>query len=77
MMALLILGLILWVGAHYFRRFMPDQRAAMGRRGKGIIAVAIVAALVMIIIGYRARFNLQLLLSMTSIYFLSSFCSKG
>ena len=42
MMALLILGLILWVGAHYFRRFMPDQRAAMGRRGKGIIAVAIV-----------------------------------
>ena len=53
MMALLILGLILWVGAHYFRRFMPDQRAAMGRRGKGIIAVAIVAALVMIIIGYR------------------------
>jgi uncharacterized membrane protein len=53
MMALLILGLILWVGAHYFRRFMPDQRAAMGRQGKGIIAVAIVAALVMIIIGYR------------------------
>ena len=44
MMALLILGLILWVGAHYFRRFMPDQRAAMGRQGKGIIAVAIVAA---------------------------------
>lgn len=32
---------------------MPDQRAAMGRQGKGIIAVAIVAALVMIIIGYR------------------------
>ena len=53
MMALLILGLILWVGAHYFRRFMPDQRAAMGRQGKGIIAVAIVAELVMIIIGYR------------------------
>ncbi len=53
MMALLILGLILWVGAHYFRRFMPDQRAAMGKKGKGIIAVAIVAALVMIIIGYR------------------------
>jgi len=25
MMALLILGLILWVGAHYFRRFMPDS----------------------------------------------------
>ena len=53
MMALLILGMILWVGAHYFRRLMPDQRAALGNKGKGMIAVAIVAALVMIIIGYR------------------------
>lgn len=53
MMALLILGMILWVGAHYFRRLMPDQRAALGNKGKGMIAVAIVVALVMIIIGYR------------------------
>lgn len=53
MMLLLILGLILWVGAHYFKRLMPDQRAALGKPGKGIIAVAIVVSLVMIIIGYR------------------------
>ncbi|HDZ81221.1 MAG TPA: hypothetical protein ENH56_08235 [Roseobacter sp.] len=53
MMALLILGLILWVGAHYFRRLMPQQRAALGNKGKGLIAVVIVVALVMIIIGYR------------------------
>lgn len=53
MMALLILGMILWVGAHYFKRMMPDQRAALGDNGKGVIAVAIVASLVLIIIGYR------------------------
>lgn len=53
MMALLILGMILWVGAHYFKRLMPDQRAALGNKGKGVIAVAIVASLVLIIIGYR------------------------
>ena len=53
MMALLILGMILWVGAHYFRRLMPEQRAALGNKGKGVIAVAIVISLVMIIIGYR------------------------
>jgi uncharacterized membrane protein len=53
MMALLILGMILWVGAHYFRRLMPEQRAALGNKGKGVIAVAIVVSLVMIIIGYR------------------------
>lgn len=53
MMALLILGMILWVGAHYFKRLMPDQRAALGDKGKGLIAVAIVAALALIIIGYR------------------------
>lgn len=53
MMALLILGMILWVGAHYFKRLMPDQRAALGKPGKGILAVAIVVALVLIIIGYR------------------------
>lgn len=52
-MFLLIIGLILWIAAHYFKRFMPDQRAALGAPGKGIIAVAIVAALVLIVVGYR------------------------
>lgn len=52
-MLLLILGLILWTGAHYFKRLMPDQRVALGTPGKGIIAVAIIAALVLMIIGYR------------------------
>ncbi|MGJ8594292.1 NnrU family protein [Sulfitobacter sp.] len=52
-MILLILGLILWTAAHYFKRLMPDQRVALGKPGKGIIAVAIVASLILMIVGYR------------------------
>lgn len=52
-MILLILGLILWTAAHYFKPLMPDQRIALGAPGKGIIAVAIVASLILMIAGYR------------------------
>lgn len=53
-MLLLIAGLILWIAAHYFKRLMPQQRAAMGNAGKGVAAVAIVASLVLMVMGYRA-----------------------
>ncbi len=53
-MTLLILGLILWVLAHSFKRLLPRQRAAMGNGGKGVIALAIIASLVLMIIGYRS-----------------------
>jgi uncharacterized membrane protein len=52
-MTLLILGLVLWTAAHYFKRLMPDQRIALGNPGKGIIALTIVASLILMIIGYR------------------------
>lgn len=52
-MLILILGLLLWTGAHYFKRLMPDQRSALGKPGRLIITVAIVAALIMMIAGYR------------------------
>lgn len=53
-MILLILGMILWTAAHYFKRLMPDRRAALGNAGKAAVAVAIVASLVLIILGYRS-----------------------
>ncbi|ABG31248.1 hypothetical protein CEP88_17945 [Roseobacter denitrificans] len=53
-MLLLIAGLILWIAAHYFKRLMPQQRAAMGNAGKGGVAVAIIASLVLMVMGYRA-----------------------
>jgi uncharacterized membrane protein len=52
-MTLLILGIVLWIGGHVFKRIMPEQRAAMGKAGKGITAAAIVIGLVLIILGYR------------------------
>ncbi len=52
-MTLLILGLILWIAAHYFKRLMPERRAALGDTGKGIVAVLLVISLVLMIIGYR------------------------
>lgn len=52
-MTLLILGLILWTLAHYFKRLAPDLRASLGNPGKGIVAVAIVIGLVAMIYGYR------------------------
>jgi len=52
-MPLLIGGLVLWTLAHYFKRLMPEQRDALGTAGKGVVAVAILASLVMMIFGYR------------------------
>lgn len=49
----LILGLLLWTGAHLFKRLAPGPRAAMGDAGKGVIAVANLAAIVLMVIGYR------------------------
>ena len=53
-MLLIILGLILWTGAHYWKRLAPDHRAKLGHKGKGIVAGANVLAIVLIIIGYRS-----------------------
>ena len=52
-MTLLILGLILWIAAHYFRRILPDQRANLGDAGKGLVAILVVISLAMMIFGYR------------------------
>ncbi|KIC40041.1 membrane protein [Ruegeria sp. ANG-R] len=50
---LLILGVALWWAAHLFKRAMPERRAAMGNAGKGAVALALVAAILLMIFGYR------------------------
>lgn len=51
---LLILGVALWAGAHLFKRLAPERRAAMGEEaGKGKIALALLAAILLMVIGYR------------------------
>ncbi len=53
-MTLLVLGVLLWAGAHFFKRVMPGVREPMGDKGKGIVALLIVLSLVLMTVGYRA-----------------------
>ncbi|WP_425071924.1 NnrU family protein [Sagittula sp. S175] len=52
-MLLLVLGVVLWWAAHLFKRLAPDARASMGDKGKGLIALALLASIVLMILGYR------------------------
>lgn len=52
-MTLLIIGLALWVLGHSFKRLAPGLRANMGDAGKGVVALASVAGIVLMVIGYR------------------------
>lgn len=50
----LILGVGLWWAAHLYKRVLPAQRAAMGNAGKGAVTLAIVVAIVLMVLGFRA-----------------------
>lgn len=57
-MSLLIAGLVLWAVAHLFKRLFPGLRTALTEAigagpSKGLFAVALVAALAMMILGYQ------------------------
>jgi uncharacterized membrane protein len=53
-MGLLGLGVGLWWVAHLFKRLAPGPRSAIGENaGKGIVALMSVAAVVLMVIGYR------------------------
>ena len=52
-MVYLVLGILFWVAAHYFKRLMPEARARMGDKGKGLAAIGIAVGLVLMIYGYR------------------------
>ncbi|MFZ1467718.1 MAG: NnrU family protein [Paracoccaceae bacterium] len=53
-MTLLILGLALWWAAHLFKRLAPGARAQLGGAGKGLVAIAILASVVLMVLGFRA-----------------------
>jgi uncharacterized membrane protein len=50
----LVPGLLLWISAHLFKRVLPAQRAALGKRGRGVVAVLVLAGIILIVIGYRS-----------------------
>lgn len=53
-MTLLILGLLLWYGAHLFKRVAPDARARLGDPGKGAVALTLLVGIVLMVFGFRA-----------------------
>lgn len=56
-MALLVLGLALWVAGHVFKRVAPGARGSMQARidnaSKGVMAVILLVAVILMVIGYR------------------------
>lgn len=52
-MLLLILGLALWVGVHFWKRIAPNHRASFGEKGKMIVAIGSALAIVLMVVGYR------------------------
>lgn len=58
-MALLVIGILLWIAAHLFKRIAPGTRADLAARlgagpARGIFAALIGLSLVLIVIGFRA-----------------------
>ena len=56
----LILGILLWTGAHLFKRILPAQRASLGKMGKAVIAILILCSIALMIIGYGAAEDVPL-----------------
>ena len=52
-MAMLIAGVLLWSGAHLFKRLAPGTRAGLGAAGRGAVAAALVVSVVAMVLGYR------------------------
>lgn len=52
-MFILIAGVLLWSGAHLFKRLTPDLRESMGTRGKGLVALAVLVSVVLMVMGYQ------------------------
>ena len=53
-MITLVLGLAIFAGVHFWKRFAPDSRARVGDRGKLVVALGSLLGIVLMVIGYRA-----------------------
>jgi uncharacterized membrane protein len=50
----LVSGVLLWTVAHLFKRMFPEQRAALGRMGRPLVALAVLVSIGLMVVGYRA-----------------------
>ena len=56
-MAVLVVGLAVWIAAHLFKRVAPGARARlqdrMGGASKGLFAILLVVSVILMVVGYR------------------------
>lgn len=52
-MIYILAGLILWSGVHFWKRIAPKERAKFGDKGKIIVAIGSVLAIVLMVLGYH------------------------
>ena len=52
-MILLASGLLLWSGAHLFKRIAPDARARLGNAGRPLMALLLLTSVVLMTLGYQ------------------------
>ena len=52
-MILLASGVLLWSGAHLFKRIAPDARAKLGNAGRPLMALLLLASVVLMTLGYQ------------------------
>tara|TARA_R110002167_G_scaffold362650_1_gene582076 strand:- start:72068 stop:72613 length:546 start_codon:yes stop_codon:yes gene_type:complete len=53
-MLLLSLGLVLWAAVHFWKRAGPEHRAGFGDKGKIVVAVGAILAIVLMVTGYKS-----------------------
>jgi uncharacterized membrane protein len=56
----LCLGLLIWIGAHFFKRVLPNQREALGKWGRPAVAACLLVSIGLMIFGYREVEDLPL-----------------
>ena len=52
-MILLASGVLLWSGAHLFKRIAPDARAKLGSAGRPLVALLLLTSVVLMTLGYQ------------------------
>ena len=52
-MILLASGVLLWSGAHLFKRIAPDPRARLGNAGRPLMALLLLTSVVLMTLGYQ------------------------
>lgn len=52
-MFLIIIGILLWMLPHMFKRVLPAFRAEMGDKAKAVVTLLLLISVVLMIIGYR------------------------